>query len=180
MEPSQIGEHIREAVDQLYASLSLIDDYLESITDRDEALSFYGYLQDAVLELKCAADSAGHRCIDLVGSRFVQVPVPGGGIFKVSGGGKRTLYDNERVVSVLAERIRTVMGLAGIITEDGERGEAAPVIDAIVSKVAKATGATAPSFSGWRSTIAKELGIRLNDYAEVTTTPLVPRIEGRR
>jgi hypothetical protein len=117
-----------------------------------------------------------------VPDRFEQYPVPGGGIFKVGGGRERKRFDNERLVSRLADAVREAHGVAAVVTDDGEvldPAATAATVAALVERVARATGALAPSFTGWRSTVAKELGIALGDYADTEDAPLKPRIEGR-
>lgn len=142
-------------------------------------LEFYALLKDAVKVLSYIADTAGMVATEKVPDRFATYPIQSGGTFKVGGGKEKKRYDNERLIPVLAEAIRQHHGVEAVVNSDGERTDADLVVSEIVRTVAKATGAATPSFTGWRSTVAKELGVNLKDYAETEDTPLKPRIEGR-
>lgn len=107
------------------------------------------------------------------------IGLPGGGVFRIRGGADKTVYDNASLVSELAHRIGDQCRLTSVVTENGEVGDPAPIIDAICTVVAKAAGAMAPSFNSWRSGVAKDLGIDLDRYRRKERTHLKPTIEGR-
>lgn len=144
-----------------------------------ELLSVYVRLMDLQRELRDSIDLLNPHLIAGVPDRFTPVPLPGGGVFRIRGGSSKTVYDNERLVSEFAHRIGEHTRLKSIVTDDGEVGDPAPILEAIVQTVAKATGAMAPSFNSWRTTVAKDLGIDLKRFSTKEATDLKPTIEGR-
>lgn len=177
------AEQVYAAMDELHRVQVHIDAALAAVEAAgtfEDVLEFLGQLHDTIDVLKDMAEVVGRRAIELAPDRFESYPVPGGGIFKTSGGRERTSYDNPRLVSAFATAIQSKLELLKVVTEDSEVHDAAATVENIVTTIAAATGALAPSFSGWRSGIAKDHGIKLNDYAEVSTTDVKYRIESRR
>lgn len=173
------GDPVIEALEWTIDNTILVDELLAKVgDDRDLALAVYGRFKDAINELTRAQDAVGKLCIQLV-PPFQPVPVPGGGVFKIGGGSEKKNYDQPALIAAAAARMQETMELAGIITKDGEHGEAAPIVAAIVKKTAELCGAMAPSFNSWRAGVAKELGLKLDDYCEKTTSDLTHRIESR-
>lgn len=149
------------------------------LEDLDDQLATYGILQDLLNSVKDAMSVVGSAAIVTAPDRFAEYPVPGGGVFKIGGGKERKRYDQPRIISAAAAALRTSHDIAAVVDSNGETKPAEAVVDRIVLEVATLTGATAPSFSSWRSGAAKGLGLRLNDYAELEDAPLTHRIEGR-
>lgn len=90
--------------------------------------------------------------------------VEGVGVLERKSGAKRKNYDGALLLSNLASRLSDeAINLRG---PDGETPPLAAVVEMTANTVAAATGATAPSFAGWRSGKLKELGINPNDYCE--------------
>lgn len=167
------------ALEDLSGTAKSIREALEELGEFEAALDLFGRLDDTRRLVQWMMDEVGKACIGMAPDRFAEYPVPGGGMFKIGGGRQRKSYDNEGLVREAALRIAEVLRLKTIVTADGEPGEPVPLVTGIVSKVAALVGATAPSFDGWRSGVAKELGIDLKAYAETEETPLRPRLEGR-
>lgn len=141
-------------------------------------LGVYVRLYDLQRELGDTIDVLNPHLVEKTPTRD-PIGLPGGGVYRIRGGSEKTIYDNPALVSELAHRIGDQCKLTSVVTEDGEVGDPAPIIDAICTVVAKAAGATAPSFNSWRSGIAKDLGINLDRYRRKERTHLKPSIEGR-
>ena len=125
------------------------------------------------------ADEAGGGVVATAPDTRAAYPVPGGGLLKITGGSEKKKYDNDGVRREVISKLIGHLGLAAIITGDGEEGKPEPDIAALVAKVLDLVGAGAPSFQGWRVAVAKELGINLKDFAEYEKTPYKARIDGR-
>lgn len=84
------------------------------------------------------------------------------GMFELRGGGPASVkYDNPRVLSVIAARLADDCSYN---RDTGERlppGEAAQLV---CEHMAALTGALTPSFSAWRKTPAKKLGLDLSAF----------------
>jgi hypothetical protein len=175
-------DRIASAAQELDAALGDLEAAVEGTDSLDHALAIYGMLHDVVNAAKDAAAIVGAMCIEHVPDRFGEYMVPGGGVFKIGGGRERKRYDQDRLISAAADAIRRAHGVGAIVTTEGEvldAEEAAATLEGVVRTTARLAGATAPSFSAWRSTIAKTLNLNLNEYADLEDAPLVPRIEGR-
>lgn len=175
-----LPEHpIMEGLAWLLDVTILVDELVSIIgDDRDVLLAVYGRFVDAIGELNRAKDAVGRAAIPLT-TKFQPTPVYGGGMFKVGGGKEKKAFDHDRVLAAAADRMTEAMTLERIVTTDGEVGDARVVVAAIVRKTAELLGGTAPSFDSYRSGVAKELGLKLDDYCEVTTGDLTHRIESR-
>jgi hypothetical protein len=152
---------------------------LEEGAEFEALLDLSGRLEDAKRIVGWMLDAVNAAAIRTAPDRFTPYPVPGGGLWKVSGGKQRKRYDNEALVKEVAQRTAEILKLKAVVTEDGEPGEPLPVFYTVAHSICGLVGATAPSFDGWRSGIAKELGIDLKAFAELEDTPYRARIEGR-
>jgi len=86
--------------------------------------------------------------------------VPGLGVLQVRRTGTRVRYDNEMLTAALAARVADEV-------VDRTTGEVPPlgvVAEHVARAVAEATGALAPSFSGWRKGAALAHGLTVDDY----------------
>lgn len=178
----QDRDAIAEALDaflDLAPTAFRLADALESGGEFEALLDMVGRLEDGKRIITWILDETNKRAIRAAPDRFTPYPVPGGGLWKVSGGKERKNYDNDALIKEVAQRVTETLKLQTIVTGDGEPGEPGPLIFGIVQKVAMLVGATAPSFDGWRSGIARELRIDLKAYAEITESPLRARIDGR-
>jgi hypothetical protein len=153
---------------------------------KDEAIELYSGVYDLLREVQSCLDTAKARLIELTpkSERFMDYPLDSG-VLKFGGGKERTNYDNEALVGKFAEGIadnlQRELRIAAVVNEDGENimDRWDRIIHATVQKIAQATGALTPSFNAWRSGVAKEFGIKLGDYAELSDSPVTVRIEGR-
>lgn len=152
---------------------------LKGAKEFDVLLDFYGRVHDGLRTMTYLRDTLGRALIEIAPDRHTAYPVPGGGVFKIGGGRERKSYDQSRVVAAFAAALTEQLALEGVVTADGEVGDPGPVIAALVHTMAKATGATASSFTGWRTGVAREVGVNLNDYADFEDGPHTHRIEGR-
>lgn len=181
------------------ASVS-VDDWITSVGDDTPALTeIFGTLDDTIHILlqvrdivKAAILRRSHWSKDPEapgwvmddGQRFPYL-LPGGGYLMRRGGKQATRYDQGNVVADLAKGIA-----AEIVEQDlaaramDSEGTIVP-IDRLVFRacelMAAAAGATAPSFTAWRSGITKKLGVDLKRHADETkTTEVTLSVEGRR
>lgn len=171
-------ERIAAMVEEAGASLAYVAEALDT-EHVDDMLAMYGILQDLINVAKDAQAVVGAELVKHVPSRFDPYPVPGGGTFKIAGGRERKNYDQPRLVSAVAEAVATKAGIAGVITDDGEHVTGHDNIIWCIEQFAEVAGVTAPSYSNWRSTVAKAYGLKLNDYADIDHSPITTRIEGR-
>lgn len=111
--------------------------------------------------------------------------LPGGGMLVRRGGKQATRYDQGNVVADLAKGIAQELVEAGaaarVVDGDGSIVPVEAVVERVCHRMAAAAGATAPSFTSWRSGVAKELGVDLKRHADETkTTEVTLSVEGRR
>jgi hypothetical protein len=150
-----------------------------TLKDFNALASLLGAIDDLRKVVQWMADETGSGVVRTATDRHTAYPVPGGGLLKIAGGSEKKRYDNDAVRREVITKLIGHLGLAAIVTGDGEEGKPEPVIAALVAKVLDLVGAGTPSFTGWRATVAKELGINLKDFAEYEKSPYKARIEGR-
>jgi hypothetical protein len=119
----------------------------------------------------------------LDGERF-PYQLPGGGMIVRRGGKEATRYDQPAVIGDFAKGITQEILEADVAARalDSE-GTIVPldeVVERVCRRFAEAAGATAPSFTSWRSGIAKQLGIDIKAHAEEKKTEVTLSVEGRR
>lgn len=171
-------DRIIAAAEEMSAALADAGTAIDG-AEQDDMLALYGLLADVVNAAKDGQAVIGAALLAVVPSRFDAYQVPGGGVFKFAGGKERKRYDQPALISAAAAAIQEHEGIEGVVTTSGEVLQADPIIERIVSTFAGLAGATAPSFSTWRSGVAKGLGIPLNNYADLEDSPITHRIEGR-
>lgn len=144
--------------------------------DLDDLLALIGEVDDARRTLGFMFDHLAARA-DFLGVGY-QAPVPGGGIFKWSGGSDKVRWDATKLIGDMARRMQSVWKLEAVVTQDGERGDPEPLIREAIQQTAAAAGATAPSH-GWRTTPLKALGLNPDDYRRTEPGQKTYRLEGR-
>lgn len=130
---TQIADMLADDLDALATMLAVVDEtdkHLKAIRD---------VISDAILP---------H--LDPVPTAITSV-----GTLSRVGGGERKRYDQTRLVSALAARIADTI----VDRETGEMPPLGAICQSVASEVASATGALAPSFTGWRSTVLKKHGL---------------------
>lgn len=147
--------------------------------DLDGLLELMGEVLDVKTVVAHMERVVGEACVVVVPSTREKFPIPGGGTFRVSQASAKKRVDHPGVISAVSERIAKDSGIKAIVTETGEEADIGGVVRAVVDTVAAATGATVPSFTGWRTGALKALGVDLNRFTEWEDAPLKPRIEGR-
>lgn len=101
-------------------------------------------------------------------------PVEGVGYVEVRGGKARSRYDQPMIVSAFAERMARVIAEEkfGYASADELPETLRDALNFAATEMAAATGALAPSFTSWRSGVAKKYGINLAIYAgEISPSP---------
>lgn len=163
-----------------------VDHNLDEAVDADDLAALLAAVYDVRRELQLVESSVGNHLHERLENPWDELPLPGGGTVKFRGGNRPKRYDGDRVRSMLANRIvddlADSLGVGRDLADmdTGEAHELDAIVGRVVDTVAEATGATAPSFTGWRSGVAKRLGIRLKDYVtEGERTPVQPVIIGR-
>lgn len=179
LEPKTSPHPILEAVERLEDVAVLVDELAEGCETVDVALMVLGRIVDGIRTLQVVQSIIDKRVIELRGKERSDLPVPGGGIYKVSGGSPKKVYDNPALIGAVAQRMTSHVEAAAIVTESGEQVSAAAVIETIVRGVAEIAALDTASFSSWRSGKAREYGITLADYCETSYSDLRGRIEGR-
>lgn len=120
-----------------------------------EMLAAEGVIEAAVITAAPAKPKGAHAPI-----------VEGVGVVKVTPPTTKKQYDQARLVSVAAARL-TDLALAELIDpEEGTMPPPGALVEFVCGRMAELTGATAPSFTGWRSKVATELGIDLDTFRD--------------
>lgn len=154
----------------------------------EECIELYTELYDFHREVQVMLDAVQTRMVNITPRdlRYQAWPLPGSGVLKFSGGKERTRYDQPAVVGAfargIADRVEDDFKIDAIVSEGGENifpSSWHKIVHTIADKMAQAAGAMAPSFDSWRAGVAKEFGIKLNDFAQLETSPITVRIEGR-
>lgn len=167
------------AVDDLEALSYLTDELIEG-SSIEELLEALGRIQDGLATLQTVFSLIDAAIIAARGKTRDPLPVPGGGTYKVSGGRTKQVYDNERLIGAIGKRMVEHVKAAAVVTPDGERVDAAPIIAEVVKRTAACAAADTASFDGWRKGDTEGLGLKLSDYRETTVSDLRGRIEARR
>lgn len=184
--PSKITQ-LKRAIRSFQSKAALVVDIVGEITTHETAVMLLAVMEDLLADVRAMRDVAAERVIALTPRerRYPPSPVPGGGYLKFYGGKERTRYDQTALASTLAsaiaEDVRTEFAVGHIVNTDGEDVSAQwpKIVHTVVTIMAEATGALAPSFTAWRSGVAKKYGIKLNDYAHLEDAPVTVSIEGR-
>jgi hypothetical protein len=141
-------------------------------------------LRQVVLFME-ATVAAEILAVDLVGGQDKPYLIPTGGTLVRRGGGVRKRFDQTGLVSSLKAQIGDhVTGDPDAptmaVTDDGEVMPLSGTVDAVVVLMVALTGSGTPSFSAWRATPCKALGVDLNRYCEFDDTPVTISVEGRQ
>jgi hypothetical protein len=172
---------ILEACDMIEEVSILADELADACDTIDVALMVLGRLEDARKHIAAVADVIDARAIVLRprGQTLAPIPVPGGGVYKVSGGQTKDVYDNDSLrMAIESAAIRRVDASA-IITTTGETCAPEPILTDLVRDLLTLAGASGENFSSWRKGGADALGINLASYRDRHTTGLRGRIESR-
>lgn len=180
------GERLLEFVSAIAADLGdralEINEAADGVTFED-AIEARAQLEDVKITLGYVIAEVDRQIISKISreDRFRGVPLPGGGTLKVSGDKEVERYDQPGITSQYARAFSRTIAEAGyrVITPDGEEADVEDVIEPVVRTMTEATGAAAPSFSSWRSGVAKKYGVNLKAGATTVVTDPKVRIEGR-
>lgn len=175
---AQWGEAVKaDVLATLAHSEAAVDDHAGDRIDLGLALQ---QVEEAIKEMRAVADYIGQAIIQVTpyGTPKDECVLPTGAVINIGGGGKRTRFDQAAVASQIAATLSALEPEAKVVTADGEARDLAAVVDDVVGLMAEATGATAPSFRGWRAGVAKRLGIDLNAYCDRETAPLTVYLTG--
>lgn len=120
----------------------------------------------------------------VLGEDRFPVQLPGGGMLVRRGGKEATRYDQSKVIARFAGGITQELLEADVasraLTADGTIVPLEQVVDRVCARFAEAAGATAPSFTNWRSGIAQQLGVDIRNLSEKKLTDVSLSVEGRR
>lgn len=203
MAPTTATTQLRRAIAGLRNKSGLAYDIAKSLMSFDDAQAFFVEMYDVARMVDDMVSAASDRLIELtkcncepdergyhqpycaMQRRWKPIPLPGSGILKFGGGGERTRFDQEKTVGrfakAIAERAWTEAQLVTVVGDGGE--DATPrweqIVHGIASWMAEATGATAPSFTGWRTGVARRLRISLEGLSDKEPRPVTVRVEGR-
>lgn len=145
-------------------------------------------IHDTQQVLKFMADTVGAEilAIDLVEGPDRPTQIPSGGQLVRRTRSKRQNFDQERVIGVIKSRLSEHICTGdsddtpvGVLTASGERVPVIALVDPIVDSMVAFTGAGTKSFTGWRATPAKALGINLSEFSEWSDGAAYISVEGR-
>lgn len=140
----------------------VIPDYVEQ--HRGNKVELAGALKTLreAMKMMRDADAMLEGALIEAGVEYGGENLTGVGMTHIHRAGKKTIYDNPMVISKFSQALHEDINKA---TEDGEIISREEAMQIAVDKMAKLTGAATKSYSGWRKTEAKKLGIDLNQYA---------------
>jgi hypothetical protein len=171
-------ERLVAAIEEVISAMADVDTAYDP-KDAVDQLALAGLLQDLVNGARDALSIVGAAVVDTIPSRYEPQQVPGGGIFKTAGGKERKAYDAPRIIAAAAKALNEQDGIVRIVTTTGETKDADIHLAGYLNRFAALAGCGTPSYTGWRSTAAKKLGLDLDKFCEVTTSAVTTRIEGR-
>lgn len=140
-----------------------VDELVEAIgPDMDGLAAFLAQLRRAQAVFAAIDTDVCRTLVELI--PFGAEPdVTGVGRLKVTRPGKRKRHDHRAIIQ------RLTAAMADELACDRTTGEARPpvaIIEEAVEIMCAATGATAPSFDGWRAGVLKDRGIALAAFTE--------------
>lgn len=175
-----------------------VDDWIEAVGDDTPALAeAFASIDDTIRILAQCRDIVKASLLrrskwestedwagfTLDGKRFPYL-LPGGGYMVRRGGKEATRYDQPKVIAAYAEGITNELlaedVAARVLDSSGTIIPLATVVERVCARFAEGAGATAPSFTNWRSGIATKLGIDIKPFAETKTSDVTLSVEGRR
>lgn len=175
-----------------------VDDWIASVGDDTPALTeIFATIDDTIHVLlmvrdivKAAVlrrshwDTEANGWVMDDGERFPYL-LPGGGYLQRRGGKQATRYDQGNVVADLAKGITNEILESNLaaraMNSDGEVVPLERLVETVCHRMAEAAGATAPSFTSWRSGVSTKLGVNLKRHVdESKTTEVSLSVEGRR
>jgi hypothetical protein len=148
--------------------LRLMEREFDAITDDGEATHLTWTLAAFIEQAKTTLSIWEGHLIEVNKGCVWNEPIEvGGHRFTIRPAAKRERFDNDRILG----RIESVLADECYDRETGER-----VAHRVVRKMAEVTGARTPSFSGWRSSTLKAMGIARSEYvveSNVTGRPSI-------
>lgn len=186
-----------EALAQVTDASIAVDDWIASAEDTPTLAEIFATVDDAMVVLamvrdivkaailrrsKWDAENGGWVMDD--GNKFPYL-LPGGGYLQRRGGKQATRYDQGHVIADVAKGIANELMEQDVakaaIVSDGTLIPLEDLTQRVCARMAEAAGATAPSFTSWRSGIAKQLHVDLKRHVdESKTTEVSLSVEGRR
>lgn len=174
-----------------------VDDWIADCGDDTETLAeVYATIDDTIHVMLLVRDIVKAAILkrskwDPEGQRWTlgdkEFPylLPGGGYMIRRGGKQATRYDQDQLVGQLANGITARLVdadvAARVLTSDGTIVPLQNVVDEVARWMAKAAGATAPSFTSWRTGVSKELGVDLKEFVDDSRkTEVTLQVDGRR
>lgn len=141
---------------EVAATIAYADNDLDALANM---LAHVGTTITVLRNIEAMIEAATMAAMDRTGT--TEAITSAGTLIKTSGREKKR-YDHARIVSTLAAR------MADELTdrETGERAPLAVVCETVAREMANATGATAPSFTGWRAGVLKSHGMNVHSYCD--------------
>lgn len=192
------GQPLLLALEEVNDASVTVDDWIASCGDDTPALTeVFATIDDTIHILamvrdivkaailkRSSWDAEAKGWVMDDGARFPYL-LPGGGYLNRRGGKQATRYDQGNVVADLSKGIAAELvdlGLAArVVDGDGSIVPVESVVERVCARMAEAAGATAPSFTSWRTGIATQLGVDLKRHVdESKTTEVTLSVEGRR
>jgi hypothetical protein len=166
-----------------------VDELLNECVTFEDLLALRARLEDFHNTVRLVISEVDGEIIGSIpdDERYTPQPLPDGGTLHVTGGKNRKDFDQPAVIGAFAESIARQLeqnyDVRGIVSAAGEIIGVDDVLPKMAldaaRMMAEATGAGTPSFHQWRVGAAKALGIKLDRYCEVTTSPLSIVVRGR-
>lgn len=189
---------IPKALAQVEDAAITVDAWIESIDKDtpllaeayatvDDAIRTLAYVRDvikvALLKRSTWANDEDWAGWTLDGERFPYL-LSGGGYLIRRGGKEAVRYDQPAVIGDFAKGITQELleedVAARALDSEGTIVPIDQVVERVCRRFAEAAGATAPSFTNWRSGIAKQLGIDIRTHGEMKKSDVNLSVEGRR
>lgn len=157
---------LRQAVNQLGAGVDKLAS--DGLVDQESLTRMLREVRDLIADCRLLDATITGHLVKLIpfGATPEHRTVQGIGTLEVKGGKDRKGFDQLRLIGAAAAKMADEYANS----LDENTGELVPkppgpfAFD-VALKTAELCGAVAPSFTGWRSGVAKSLGLDLDDYA---------------
>lgn len=196
--PRKPVQPLPKALDRMTDAAITVDDWVATADgDVEQMAEMFAVVDDAIHTLMYVRDSIKVDILKqskwtnaedwagwTVGGHRFPLQLPGGGMLIRRGGKEATRYDQPAVIGLFAKGItEEVLNndiAARALDSSGTIVPIEEVVERVCRRFAEAAGATAPSFTSWRSGIAKQLGVDFKPMAETKKTDVTLSVEGRR
>lgn len=187
-EPDRLAEaeviraQLVTALEQVTFIAEKVGPMIEALATADELdalLDLLGRFVDARATIDGMQTDVSKAAMTIAPDAREKYPIPGGGTFRIASGAKKKVIDHAGVQADLTDALVREGRVASLVTVDGEIGEITPWLQQVVVTVCKATGASVPSFTGWRTNVLKELKVSLSKHTDWEDGPEKPVIEDR-